>query len=150
MKAPIALNESDQNLLDRFERFSLLLDRRYLDPFLGLVFPGAGDVLGAILGLYGVRVALRLRAHPIILARMLLNLALDALIGAIPLAGAVGDFFFRANLRNVALLRERQARPVHPIDYVIVGGAAFAFLMALILPILLVAWLFSALSRFFS
>jgi len=38
--------------------------------------------------------------------RMVGNLALDAVISAVPLAGWVGDVFYRANLRNVRLLRE--------------------------------------------
>ena len=40
------------------------------------------------------------------LLRMVGNVGLDALISAVPVAGWVGDVFWRANLRNVALLRE--------------------------------------------
>lgn len=144
------MENHDGELLDRLERFSSLLDRRYLDPLLGLVFPGAGDVLGALLGLYGIKIALRIGAHPVVIARMLVNLALDALIGAIPVVGAVGDFFFRANLRNVALLRQHQTRTVRPLDYLVVLGAALTFLTAMIVPLALLAWLLSALAKQFS
>ncbi|WP_456310042.1 DUF4112 domain-containing protein [Roseicella frigidaeris] len=42
--------------------------------------------------------------------RMIGNVGLDALISAIPVAGSVGDVFFRANRRNMALLRQHIAR----------------------------------------
>jgi hypothetical protein len=41
-----------------------------------------------------------------IIARMLANVLLDLLVGAIPIAGDLADIWFRANARNVALLRE--------------------------------------------
>ena len=41
---------------------------------------------------------------------MIGNVGLDALVSAIPVAGWVGDVFYRANLRNVALLREHLDR----------------------------------------
>ena len=43
--------------------------------------------------------------------RMIGNVGLDGLISAVPVAGAVGDVFFRANRRNMALLRRHLARP---------------------------------------
>ena len=42
---------------------------------------------------------------------MIGNVGLDGLIGAVPVAGAVGDVFFRANRRNMALLWRHLARP---------------------------------------
>lgn len=149
MKAPTASDRSEE-LLNRFERFGQILDRRMLDPLLGLLLPGVGDVLGSLLGLYGVITALRIKAHPVVIARMLVNLALDALIGAVPIAGAVGDFLFRANLRNARLLRTRRARSVRPMDTAVVGAALLVFLGALILPLLLTAWLLAELARRFS
>jgi hypothetical protein len=41
---------------------------------------------------------------------MMGNVGLDALISSVPLAGSVGDVFFRANRRNMALLRKHLAR----------------------------------------
>lgn len=132
--------------LERLERWSRLLDEKYLDPALGLLIPGFGDVLGSVFGLYGVWVARRIGAPPIVIARMLLNLALDALIGAIPVAGAIGDFFFRAHLRNLALLQEREADArARPSDYLVVFGAALLFLLALLVPLFLLAWLIALL-----
>jgi Domain of unknown function (DUF4112) len=53
-------------------------------------------------------IAARLRVPKIVLARMGLNVALNALIGAIPVAGAVFSIWFRSNAMNAALL-ERYA-----------------------------------------
>lgn len=135
------MSESDERSLRQLEQVSHWMDRRYLDPILGLLLPGVGDALGALVGLYGVNVALRLRAHPVVVARMLLNLALDALLGSVPILGAFGDFFFRAHSRNVTLLRARRLDRVRPADYVIVAAAALGFLAALVVPIVLCAWL---------
>lgn|GEM_PF-886811 len=133
--------------LVRLERLSYLLDQRYLDPLLGLFLPGVGDALGSLLGLYGVWVARKMRAHPAVIGRMLIHLALDALIGSIPLAGAVGDFFFRAHLRNLSLLKARRDTRVRAVDYLFVALATLAFASALLLPVLLAVWLAWMLSR---
>jgi hypothetical protein len=122
------------------ERLAYWMDRRYVDPILGLVLPGAGDAIGAGIGLLGIYAAFKLRAHPIVIARMLLNLAVDSLLGSIPVLGVVIDFVFRANTRNLDLLRQRgdDLRAARASDYVMVGGAALLFVLALALPLILV------------
>ena len=119
------------------------MDRRYIDPLLALLLPGVGDALGAVIGLLGVFAAFKLRAHPLVIARMLLNLAVDALLGAIPFAGPVFDLFYRANSRNLELLRSRDVREPRASDVVLVGGAALLFVAALLAPVFLIAWLVS-------
>jgi hypothetical protein len=117
-----------------------------IDPIVGLVVPGLGDFLGAGLGLYIVALAIRKRAPRIVVARMLLNLGIDTAVGAIPLAGDIFDFAFRANLRNVELLRRRHAAGRgRPIDWLIVAGAALLCAAALALPVLLLVWFIKAL-----
>lgn len=81
-----------------------------LDPLLGLV-PGAGDALAAGVSAWLVIEAARLGAPAGMLVRMLTNVAIDALIGAIPVAGDVFDFAWQANLRNVELLERHVAEP---------------------------------------
>jgi hypothetical protein len=63
--------------------------------------------------------ARRLGAPPAILRRMVGNVAIDAAVGAVPLFGDAFDVFFKANIRNMALLRShvadlrsRHAKPV--------------------------------------
>jgi hypothetical protein len=137
----------DERYLALAERLAYWMDRRYVDPILGLLLPGAGDAIGAGIGLLGVFAAFRMGAHPVIIARMLINLAADSLLGAIPILGAIADFFYKAHSRNLALLRERDLRRPRPSDWLIVAAAATLFVGALLLPIVLIGWLAAWLLR---
>jgi hypothetical protein len=124
------------------EKVSRVMDDMYLDPLLGLAVPWVGDIIGAGVGLYPVVVAWRARAPKVLLARMLLNLSVDLLTGLVPVLGDVSDFFFRANRRNLALLRARLHGPVvraSARDWLVVGGAGALFLGALAAPFVLLA-----------
>jgi hypothetical protein len=48
-----------------------------------------------------------------IIARMILNILIDALIGAIPLIGDLFDVAFKANIRNMRLMREHYLEGRH-------------------------------------
>lgn len=85
-------------------RLAKLLDDRFLDPILGVLLPELGDTVGMVLGLYPVFVAYREGLPRTLLARMVLNLALDLFVGAIPALGDLFDFAFRANRRNAEML----------------------------------------------
>jgi len=74
-----------------------------LDPILGLV-PVVGDGVAGLLSLYIVVEAWRAGASWLTLARMGGNIALDAVVGSVPLLGDAFDAVWRANERNVALL----------------------------------------------
>lgn len=76
----------------------------------GLV-PGAGDLVLGSVGLYALYVAHRLHAPPAVLARMLANLGIDTLVGAVPLAGDLFDAGWKANTRNRRLLEGWLAEP---------------------------------------
>jgi hypothetical protein len=102
-------------VLERLERISILLDTALIipgtnirfgaDAIVGLV-PGIGDAITTALSAYLVYEAYRLGAPSHVLARMIANVAFDGVVGAVPLAGDVLDVLFRANRRNVRLLRE--------------------------------------------
>jgi len=81
-----------------------------LEAILGLL-PGVGDILGSAVGAYSIWIARRVGAPLSIQARMLLNLGLDAAVGAIPLAGDLFDFAFKAHVRNQTLLASWLAKP---------------------------------------
>lgn len=81
-----------------------------IDPLLGLV-PGIGDALGAILSTWLLVIGFRLGAPAPVLARMGLNVAVEALVGAIPIAGDLFDAGWKANLRNLRLLEIWLERP---------------------------------------
>ena len=81
-----------------------------IDALFGLV-PGLGDIAGAVVAVYAIRVARMLRAPGAIQLHMLSNIALDALIGTIPIVGDLFDFYFKAQTRNLALLDQWMANP---------------------------------------
>ena len=120
------------------ETIARVTDRAMLDPIIGLLVPGAGDLLTSAVGLYVVAIAARRRLPAVVIARMLLNLGIDAAVGSIPLAGDLFDFAFRANRKNVDLLRARHTTGrSRPGDWLMVAGAGLLFLAALALPIIL-------------
>jgi hypothetical protein len=132
--------DRDDRALVVAEKISRVMDGMYLDPILGFVAPWAGDVVGAGLGLYPVWLAWKHGAPKGLVARMLLNLSVDLVAGAVPFIGDIWDFFFKAHRRNLYLLRARwdggsvRARRG---DGLVVGGALVVFLLALAIPIAL-------------
>ena len=129
--------------LEAAETLALWLDNRFVDPLLGFLLPGFGDLLASALGLYPVLLAWQRRAPKTLVARMLLNLAADAAGGAIPVLGDIWDFLFRAHARNAELLRTRAAAGDvrgHWTDTLVVAAAVVALLAALALPIVVVVW----------
>lgn len=149
-RAPRARRGTGTNLdpeVERVRKLARVLDSSFVDPLIGFVLPGVGDLLGSVLGLYAVAIAIRRRMSPVIVARMLMNLALDAALGIVPLVGDVADLAFKANQRNVALLTERAQAggKASARDWIAVVGAALAFGAAIGLSIYaiiaLVRWL---------
>jgi len=109
-----------------------------LDPILGALLPELGDALTAVLSLTLLVVAHRERVPRVVLWRMLINIALDAILGAIPLLGDVFDFAFKANEKNLALIerhRGDKSRPATLGDKLVVVGVALLALGVLLLPI---------------
>jgi hypothetical protein len=96
-----------------------LLDQRFrvpgtrirfgLDALIGLI-PGLGDALGMLLGYGLVLEAIRLRARWRTIAKMTWNLWTNAVIGAIPVAGDIFDFFSHPHRKNLELLQREIAR----------------------------------------
>jgi len=122
------------------------LDDRYLDPLIGFVLPGVGDLAMTLVGLYAVWVAVRHRLPAIVVARMLRNLAIDLLVGAIPLLGDAFDFVWKAHRMNADLLLERHELGPSPLrDWAAVLGSALVLLVALAAPFVALAWLLSKL-----
>lgn len=76
-----------------------------LDPILGLI-PGVGDAASTLLSLYLVWIGTQLELPSHKLAQMLGNSVLDFLVGIVPVLGDIGDFAFKANSRNLALLKQ--------------------------------------------
>lgn len=118
-----------------------------LDALIGLV-PGVGDVAGALVAGIGLVTAIRLGAPASILGRMLLNITLDAVIGAIPFLGDLFDIGWKAQGRNVALLERwlgdphREQRHSVVLLAAIAAGLLGALIGAIWLAVRMLAWLF--------
>ena len=83
-----------------------------IDAMIGLI-PGIGDAITTAMSLYIVHEARQLGAPRHLIARMLANVALDGVVGAVPFLGDAFDVMWRSNRRNMTLLRnhlDREAR----------------------------------------
>ena len=80
-----------------------------LDALIGLA-PGIGDTVTTMISLWMVKEAHELGVPKHLIARMIGNVAIDGLVGAVPLLGDAFDVMFRANRRNMKLLREHFER----------------------------------------
>ena len=110
----------DYRRLERLRRVGYLLDNsipipgtRYrlgIDSLIGLV-PGVGDIVGGILSLYIIAQSARLGAPRSLLLRMGWNVAVDTLVGEVPILGDLFDIGYKPNLRNLALLEGYLRRP---------------------------------------
>jgi hypothetical protein len=139
---------SDDKDIAAAETLAKWMDDRFLDPILGFALPGVGDVIGSLLGLYVVGVALRRRLPVVTVARMLMNLGIDALVGAVPIAGDLFDVAWKANRKNVRLLRARhEARHDTAGDWLRVIGAVVLLLVALAIPVVATWWLVHTLAH---
>jgi hypothetical protein len=135
--------------LEAAETLARVMDRMHVDPLLGLVVPWVGDLVSSGLGVYPVLLAWRRGAPGSLVARMLLNLSVDLVAGAVPVLGDLWDFFFRAHSRNLALLRARLVEGevvARKRDTLVVMGAVLVFLAALALPVVLLVLAISAIA----
>lgn len=110
-----------------------------LDPILGALLPELGDALTGLLALTLLGVAYRERVPKVVLLRMLLNIGLDALLGAVPLVGDVFDFAFKANDKNLALIERHRGDPTRPStlgDKLMVASAVAVAIALALVPLL--------------
>jgi uncharacterized protein DUF4112 len=129
------------------------------DPIIGLI-PGLGDAATTVVSLYLVALASRAGVPKITLARMGLNVAVDMVLGSLPLVGDVFDVWWKANERNAILLDERIAqngkavRRASASDWIFVGamlaGLAVLFVAIVSLTILAASVLWTATEGMFS
>jgi hypothetical protein len=107
-------NLTREQRLARLDALAKLLDiafilpgtkiRYGIDGIIGLI-PVVGDIIATALSLWLVREARALGAPWHVTARMLGNVAIQGVVGTVPVAGDAFDVLFRANIRNVRLLR---------------------------------------------
>ena len=146
--------EKDARALAALRKWSVLLDSAFrvpgtnltfgLDPLLGLI-PGLGDLTTPFFAALLLVHAVRLRIPRVVQLRMLLNAAIDLVIGVVPVVGDFFDFGWKANVRNLALL-ERHARPGTTAsrgDWAFVLVVLGVLVLVALVPIVVTAWLLS-------
>jgi hypothetical protein len=130
-----------------------------LDPLIGLI-PAIGDLVSTVVSLYIIGLAGRYGLPRITLARMSLNVLVDMLLGAVPLAGDLFDVWWKANQRNARLLAERladqslESRRAKTADWLFVTamivGLALVFVGLIALAVFVFAAVWEAIGRLFS
>lgn len=108
------------------------------DAIIGLI-PGFGDLAGAGISAYIVLGAARLGAPKGVIVRMLANVAIESVVGAIPLVGDLFDMTFKANMRNMRLLDGHLSQPVRTRRQS--KGWLLLWAAVLVLLFVLLAWL---------
>jgi len=94
------------DLMDRAIRIPGTQIRFGLDPIIGFLFPEGGDVIGAVVSICLVLASVRHGLPKGVIARMVFNVAVDYLIGSVPLIGDMFDFAWKSNTRNLELLKQ--------------------------------------------
>jgi hypothetical protein len=113
------INSKNNERLARLRLLADWLDTRFkgpfgirfgLDPLIGLV-PFLGDLITTMISAYILIEASNLGCSPSVLARMGVNIAVENLLGQLPILGAVFDFIWRANDKNLRLIEAHEINP---------------------------------------
>jgi NAD/NADP transhydrogenase beta subunit len=138
----------DENLdllsrvLDSWFRIPGTSIRFGIDGIIGLV-PGIGDILAGLASCIIILAAWMRGAPYVTIARMLVNLALDVIIGTVPFFGDAFDIAWKANRRNYALLTRHLENPRrrHWGDWLFLAAVALVVAAIFAVPVLLIVWL---------
>jgi hypothetical protein len=105
---------------------------------IGLI-PGIGDILDAVLSLYIEGRAVQLGIPQVTIARMVLNVGIEAAAGAVPLLGDLFDVVFKANRRNYQLLKTHLSgdRRQTIKDWLFLAVAALLVAAGVVIPVLI-------------
>ena len=147
-------SSSSDTRIERMERLAYLLDdsirlpgnyRIGYDALLGLL-PGIGDAVGLVLSTMILVQAARLGVQRPTLLRMAVNVAIETVVGLVPLLGDLFDMAYKANLRNVDLaVRDLGGTPSRRLGsnrgfFVRLTGALMVLVIALAVLAALVVW----------
>ena len=136
------------HLLDDFIRIPGTPIRFGLDGIVGFI-PGIGDIVGGLASCI-IIVAAWMRGVPkVLIARMVLNVAVETLVGAVPVFGNLFDIGWRANRRNYALLTRSLDEPGRPTwsSWLFIILVCVALLALVLLPIVLFTWILVHIQR---
>jgi len=107
-----------------------------LDPLIGLI-PGFGDMAGAVVSTLIITRAMQSGIAKSAILRMVINVALDSLAGAVPFFGDVFDFAFKSNVYNLRIYREALRGERKPLrDWFFILFVAVVLLAIIVLPMI--------------
>ena len=141
--------------LEALRKFSQLLDSAFvipgttyrigLDPILGL-FPGIGDLVSPLFTIGILWQARDLGLPRVVQLRMIFNVAIDALLGAVPVIGDLFDFAWKANDMNMALMDRHAYEEHRPSagDWVFVTAMIVMLVVLGLIPFLITGALIAA------
>ncbi|HAW93895.1 MULTISPECIES: DUF4112 domain-containing protein [unclassified Arsukibacterium] len=113
-----------------------------LDGIIGLI-PGIGDFISGLLSSAIIYKAHQLGVPRMILGKMIINMIIDTVIGAIPIVGDLFDFIWKSNRRNVALLEDYLQRPNQVYRKSVVQNILFVVVLLgiLVLTVAFIVWI---------
>jgi hypothetical protein len=118
-----------------------------LDGILGLI-PGIGDVLSGIIASYIIARAARAGVPKAALARMMTNVAIDTLLGSVPIIGDLFDFLYKSNTKNLKIFQESLGGRDEPAkDWGVVILFVLGALILLAIPLVIAALLLNRVLR---
>jgi hypothetical protein len=134
------------HVLDDFIRIPGTSIRFGLDGIVGFI-PGIGDLIGGIASCIIIIAAWVRGVSYVTVARMVANVAIEVVVGSIPVLGDMFDIAWRANRRNYALLIGSVDEPRKHTrqSWIFLGGLCLVLAALVILPMLLLAWVFDGL-----
>lgn len=131
---------ADVEALARWLDYAFTLPGGFRFGFAGIIglIPGIGDVFDALISLYIVYRAIQLRISRVAIARMLVNVGIEAAAGAVPFLGDLFDIAFKANRRNYQLLKSHLSQPVRQTtnDWIFLGITLLAVIASIALPVI--------------
>jgi hypothetical protein len=137
-----------QRLLDDAFRVPGTSLRFGWDPIIGLV-PWLGDVLTAVFSSAIILQAHHMRVPRVVQMRMVMNVAIDVIAGALPFVGDIADVFWKSNAKNFNLLESHaaQPRPASAGDWLFVIGLIAAVVLIAAIPLVVLYLIVNAFSH---
>ncbi len=152
------LTPAQTQRLEALRRISRLLDSAFLlpgtsfrfglDPIFGLI-PGIGDLVSPLFTVGILWQGRDLGLPRVVQLRMIFNVAIDTLLGAVPFIGDLFDFAWKANNMNLSMLEKYacEERPASAGDWLFVVGLIVLLVVMAAIPFVLIGWLIGAVGR---
>src|SRR5690606_11200440 len=102
--------------------------------------PFLGDTISVVISLFIIFTMYQYGASGKLVIRMVINVLIDALVGAIPFLGWIFDFYYKANEKNLRLLKEHYIEGKHTGSGLGILAFIFIICLALIALIIYILW----------